>query len=879
MAWWREVKYGLGGLLHRRERAREIDDEVEHYFEEAAAAYRERGFSDEDARRAARRECGIPEAAREQARSYGWENAIRAVGADAHFAVRQLGRNPVFAVCAVLMLGVGIGANTAIFSFVNSVLLRPLPYPDANRLTILLSEQGNSNRAPVSMFDLYQMRQGSHAFDEIAGIWVTNRVLPGKGDPEQGKVGVVTSNFLPLFSARPLLGRYFGPEDDLQHAPSTVVLSHELWVRKFGSDPRIIGTAVPVGRGSSIVIGVLPKGFRLLFPEDASVPPNVDYFQSLPIGPWEPNGPAFLHVVGRLREGASLAAARSELASTAEAINATSGRERVPNYHLYAFGLQNDDVREIRRTLYLLFGAVAFVLLIGCANVANLLMVRARQRLHETTIRAALGASTARLMQQVLTETFVTVLLGGAAALLVGWAALKAIVAVEPPSFAHLGPVTLDMRVLGFTFAVAVAVSAIVTLAPISAVRRLKPAEDLKRSGRSTTRRQSRSATVLVAGEVALAFVLLIGTGLLLRTLANIVRVDPGFNAEHVFTLRVSLPNGEVLREVQRALSALPGVESVSTVSHLPLDDQGNWYDAYWKDGAAADEQNASMADMRSVLPGYFGTIRAQLTQGRDFTEADDAAHQHVAVIDDVMARQLWPGESALGKRINASDSPRGPYQFERDTLVVVGVVRHVQCHTLTATVRPQIYVPYALAPRPSMSMVIRASGAMPDLATAARKQIASLNRNVAVTHLEALSSLVDRARAESRFVSVLAALLSIVALQLALGGIYGVLSYSVVVRTAEIGIRMAVGAQRAEVMRLVLAEGMVPVSIGIAAGAMLSAVSMPLLDHLLFEIKVTNPETYLLSMCALVTLGGLAMLMPALRATRISPMTALTTE
>jgi putative ABC transport system permease protein len=330
---------------------------------------------------------------------------------------------------------------------------------------------------------------------------------------------------------------------------------------------------------------------------------------------------------------------------------------------------------------------------------------------------------------------------------------------------------------------------------------------------------------------------------------------------------------------VQRALSALPGVESVSTVSHLPLDDTGNWYDGYWKDGAPAEEQNASMADMRSVLPGYFHTVGAQLTQGRDFTDADDAAHQHVAVIDDLLARQLWPGESALGKRINASDSPKGPYQFERDTLVVVGVLRHVQCHTLTATVRPQIYVPYALAPRPSMSMVIRTSGAMPGLATAARKQIASLNRNVPVTRMEALSSVIDRARAESRFVSVLAALLSIVALQLALGGIYGVLSYSVVVRTGEIGIRMAVGAQRSEVMRLVLAEGLVPVTLGIAAGAMLSAISMPLLDHMLFEIKATNAETYVLSIFAIMVLGGLAMLMPALRATRISPMTALATE
>jgi putative ABC transport system permease protein len=383
---------------------------------------------------------------------------------------------------------------------------------------------------------------------------------------------------------------------------------------------------------------------------------------------------------------------------------------------------------------------------------------------------------------------------------------------------------------------------------------------------------------VLVATEVALAFVLLIGTGLLIRTFANILRVNPGFRAENVFTLRVSVPNYDVLREVQRALAALPGVRSVSTVSHLPLDDAGNWYDYYWRDGTPADQQNTTMADMRSVLPGYFDTIGAQLIQGRDFTESDDTAHQHVAVIDEILARQLGPGD-VLGKRINVSDSPKGPYQFERDWLVVVGVVRHVQCHTLTATVRPQIYVPYPLAPRPSMSMVIRAGASVSELASTARRQVAGLNRNVPITHLEPLSSVIERARAESRFVSVLATLLSIVALQLALGGIYGVLSYSVVLRTAEIGIRMAVGAQRTQIMRMVFAEGFLPVALGIVVGAILSAASMPLLDHLLFEIQPGSLEVYLLSIVSFFLLSGISMLVPALRAVKIDPLTALACE
>jgi predicted permease len=650
-------------------------------------------------------------------------------------------------------------------------------------------------------------------------------------------------------------------------------------VRKFGADSSIIGASVPLSRGTAVVIGVLPQDFRLIFPEDASVPPNVDYFQSFPVGPWEPDGPSFLHVVGRLRQENGLASAQAELTSIASQINDVGERTKVPNYGLYAFSLQDDDVREVRQTLYLLFGGVAFVLLIGCANVANLLMVRSRQRLHETTIRAALGASAFRLMKQILTETLVTVLLGGAAALLLGWAALKAILAVEPPSFADLGHVSLDLRVLGFTFAISFLVSLIVAVAPISTLRHLRLAEDLKRSGRSTTRRQLTSTTVLVAAEVALAFVLLIGTSLLVRTFANILRVDPGFRTENALTLRMNVPNYDVLREVRQALTSLPGVQSASSVSHLPLDDSGNWYDYYWKDGAPLDQQNTVMADMRSILPGYFSTIGAQLLRGRDFTESDDATHQHVAVIDEVLARQLWPGESALGKSINASDSPKGPYQFERDRLVIVGVVRHVQCHTLTATVRPQIYLPYPWAPRPSMSLIIRTGTVVPELAASVRTTIADFNRNVPTTHVEPLSSVVDRARAETRFVSVLAALLSVVALQLALGGIYGVLSYSVILRYAEIGIRMAVGAQRTQIMRLVVAEGFVPVTIGIIAGMILSLISMPLLDHLLFEIKPTSLAVYFFSVVLIIALSGLSMLIPAFRAMRIDPLKALARE
>lgn len=873
------LRSALRNLFRKDQIEKDLDAEVRTFVGLLADERAGAGAPRAEAERRALAECGGVEQVKQSVRNNRPGVALETFWQDLRFGLRQLRRNPIFAIAAIFMLGLGIGANTAIFTFVNSVLLRPLPYPDASRLTVILSELGNSSRAPASMFELYQMRQRSREFDQIAGIWVTNRVLPGKGDPEQGKAGVVTSNFLQLFCARAELGRFFSPDDDRENAPSTVILSHELWVRKFSADPHIIGTSVPLGRGSSVVIGVLPANFRLIFAADASVPPNVDYFQTTPIGPWEPNGPGFLHLVGRLRSAGRLAAAQAELRSIAEQINSIGDRTRVANYRLYAFSLQDDDVREVRRTLYLLFGGVAFILLIGCANVANLLMVRARQRMRETTIRAALGASSRRLIQQILAETLVTVLSGGVVAVLLGWAALKAIVAVEPASLANLRSVSLDLRVLAFTFGLTLFVSLLVALAPISAVRQLKLAESLKRSGRSTTSRQGRSATILVATEVAMAFVLLIGASLLVQTFLNILRVNPGFSPEDVFTLRVNVPNYNVLREVQRSLAALPGVQSVSTVSHLPLDDSGNWYDYYWKDGAPAEQQNTVMTDMRSILPGYFNTIGAQWIRGRDFTDSDDAAHPHVAIVDELMASQLWPGEDAIGKRINVSDSPKGPYQFERDWVEVVGVIRHIQCHTLSATVRPQVYLPYQLAPRPSMSLVIRTVRAVPDFATTVRTQIAGLNHNIPTTHLEPLSAIVERARAESRFVSVLASLLSMVALLLALGGIYGVLSYSVVLRAPEIGIRIAIGAQRAEILRLIFAEGFVPVLSGIAAGAVLAAFSMPLLDHLLFGIKPGSLEVYVLMTLSLLALGGISMLLPALRAMQVDPVKALACE
>lgn len=873
------MRAALRNFFRRAEAEARLDSEIRSYADMLSDESIATGQPPAEARRIALAQSGgleqIKQSVRDHRAGIGFDNLAE----DLRYAIRQMRRAPGVTALTLLTLAVSIGANTAIFSFVNAVLLRPLPYPSADRLTILMSGLGYSGRGPFSSFEVFHLRRRSTQFDQIAGIWVTNGALPGEGPAEQVKVADVTSNFLPLLCTRPALGRFFGPQDDLENAPSTIILTHGVWARRFGSDPTIIGRSVRYGRHRSTVIGVLPADFRLIFPDDASVPPNVEVFESVPVGPWQADGPAFLHVIGRLRTGATPAATQSEMNSAAAQINKLGGRASLGNFTVSVFPLQADTVREVRPTLLCLFAGVSLVLLIGCANIANLLMARARRRLRETTIRAALGASRSRLARQFLTESLFLGMLGGAGALATGLAAIHILLGARPPSFINFDRVPLDGRVLLFTFVVALLTSVLFGLAPALSVRRLDLTRRLKESSSQSPHSHRPWTSTLVSAEIALAFVLLTGTGLLMRTFINILHTDPGFHADNIFTLRVSVPGYAPLHLIQQKLAALPEVQSASAISHLPLDDAGNWYDYYYREGASAVEQTSFQADHRSILPGYFTTIGATLLEGRDFTDADDAHHQHVAIIDDVLAHQLWPGQSPIGQKINLSDSPQGFYQFQRDWAVVIGVVHHVQYHSLTAIVRPQIYLPYPLAPRPSMSFVLHTSGARTSLAPAVRSTIDSVNKDIPTTHVEPMQLLVDRAHSDSRFASLLAILLSAIALVLATSGIYGVLSYSVAQRTTEIGIRMAIGAPRAQILRMILLDGSRWVLPGMLAGFLASLAVAPLLARLLYGVQPINLANYAVMLIGVLAVSALAAFLPAHRAMKIDPLSALRSE
>ena len=884
--WLRECGRRLRMLFGRGKFDREMDEEMRLHLEMREKELREKAphRSDPAAERAyteARKNFGNALVMREASHeAWGW-TWLEQVAQDLRYALRMLRKAPGFTAVAVLTLALGIGANTAIFSVVDAILLKPLPYPNANRLAMIWSSYGNEHRAPASGYDFEQIRERAHLFEQVGGIWVTNGAIAGTTDPqpEPVKLAQVTDGFLTLFCQRPALGRFFVAQDAAPNSSIDIVISNGLWRRKFGADPGIIGKPLHIGNAALNILGVLPENFRLIFPDDSSVPVSPDVFVLVKRRFTQPGGPQFLRLVGRLRPGASIEQAQSEMVGVAGQLRTLVKGYSEQNYALRVVPLQQDDTQNVHRTLVLLFGGVGFVLLISCANVANLLLARAGNRERETVVRAALGATRGRIIRQLLTESILLGLFGSLAAIGVGWAGLKGLLALGPESLLRLGAIHLDARAFAFTLAAAFLTGIIFGIAPALGASRFDLAKGLKSNGRNLSPAGQRSKMALILGEVALSFALLAGTGLLVRTFVSVLHVDPGFRAANVLSFTTLGGDYNFLHQLQQNLSALPGVESVSVVSHLPLDDSyPNWYDSYWPEGAPPDQQSTTMADNRSVFPGYFKTIGATMIEGRDFTDSDDAAHQHVVIVDDALAQRTWPGQDALGKKLHVSDSPAGPYQFQGDWAVVVGVVRHVQYHSLTVMVRPQIYFPYPLAPRP-VSFVLCASAPLPGLLAPIRQEAAKLNKNVAIARFVPLSDLVAQARSQTRFVTYLSGTLAALALFLSCIGIYGVTSYLVMSRTAEIGIRMALGASAGDVRRFVLARGMAPVAIGCIVGVALSLPLTPLLSALLFGVRPIDAPTFAASAVLLTAVGLLASYIPARRAMRVDPMVALRYE
>lgn len=875
-------------MSRRKRMLEELDKDIADHIGRETQDNIERGMAPEEARYAAMRKFGNVTRAKEEARGVWRLVWLEQLLTDVRFGLRMLRRSPGFAAVAILTMALGIGANTAIFSVVNAVLLRPLPYPNAKRLAMIWSTWGNEARGPASGPELIELRKRCRAFEEIAGIWVTSGTITGTAEPEQVRLAFTTANFLPLLAEKPQLGRFFAAGEDRGGATPLVILTDGLWRRQFGGNPGIIGQTTRLNGNDFTVVGVLPRDFKLLLPESrmADVQVFIAFLDDLEK---RPRDTGFLRMVGRLRRGITVARAQSEAETIASQLRGEAKEYAEQSLHLSVLSLQEEDVKPIQPALVSLFAAVALVLLVACANVANLLLSRSGSRRHETALRTALGAERRRIIRQLLTENILLGCLGGAAALGIGWAALKWILSLQPEGIYLLMSSKLDGWVLAFTLALSILTGILFGLAPALSVARGELIEILKESGKTTTTGKPWLRQSLIVSEVGLGCILLVGTGLMIRTLTSLLRVDPGFRPESVLTFQLSFPwsrYGTVesvttfLKDLRTSLAAMPGTQSVGGVSHLPMDEGlGNWYSYYWPEGAPVQQQNTVMADHRSTLPGYFRSIGATLLAGREFEETDDAVHTHVAIVDDTVAEQLWPGQDALGKKLSVEDSPSGAFQFIRESVVVIGVVKHIQAHSLTSKERGQIYLPVPLAPRPVYSFVVRTAASMPTFAAYMRQAVKKLDKEMPVSNLRPQMDYVERARAQTRFVTVLAGALAVLALFLACIGIYGVTSNSVAQRKREIAIRIAVGANSADVSKMILRQSGLPVIMGVVIGLAMAVVLTPLLSGLLYGVRPSDPLTYAAIFLVLTTVGLLACYTPARSATKVDPMTTLRSE
>ncbi|MBI2681183.1 MAG: ABC transporter permease [Candidatus Solibacter usitatus] len=821
---------------------------------------------------------------------------MRTLREDVRYALRGLRRSPGFTAVAVIALALGIGANTAIFSVVNAVLLRPLPYRDAGRLVVVderhLTGPEVGNVSPANFLD---WREQNRVFDPISAAFSWGVNLTGRGEAEQIAGLQVTSNLFTLLGAQAKLGRTFLPEEGQPGAKRVVVLSHALWQRRFGSDPNIVGQAVTLSGESRTIVGVMPAGFG--FPPywatraELWAPMQFDArFASM-------RGGRMLRVFGRLKPGVSIKQAQAEMDLITERLRRQYPGEDAEMGALVQ-PLHEKVVGSIRPALLVLLGAVGCVLLIACANVANLLLARATGRQKEMAIRTAIGAGSGRIVRQLLTESMVLSLAGGAMGLLVAAWGVQALIAALSrtltqgagiiPRFQEIG---IDLSVLGFTLALTLVTGIVFGLAPALQSTNLDlngllkdsagPARgEIKFGGR-------RSRAMLVVAEVALAEVLLIGAGLLLHSFWRLQQVDPGFRAEHVLAAEVSVAgSGFVERQLPfytqllQKLEAVPGVVSVGAINHLPLAGDIWTFDFTVEGQPAPPPGQEPSAAYRIISPRYFETMGTPLLRGRGFDGHDVEGAPMVAIISDAMARRNWPNQDPIGKRFRM-----GRADSTNPWLTVAGVARNVKQSEWAAEPGPELYLPYLQHPeyfsgRSSsyMTFVVRTSGDPAALSSAFRHEVAAFDRNLPVSNMATLEAVVSDAQWRPRFNMLLLSIFAATALALAVVGIFGVISYAVAQRTREIGIRMALGAKPGDVLALVVKQGLGLALAGVAIGLGAAAIVTRAMATMLYGISATDPMAFAGVSAVLIAAALAATYLPARRAAKVDPMVSLRT-
>ena len=805
---------------------------------------------------------------------------------DLKYGARMLAKSPAFTLVAIIALGLGIGANTAIFSVVNTVLIRSLPFRDPDRLVMVWENNRNRGRDQnvISPANYQDWREQNTVFDSMCAMFDYRANLTGVDDPEEIPTQVVEPNFFDLLGAGAALGRTFTPEEGQPGNDEVVVLSQGLWKRRFGGDPSIVGKTIKLSGLDFTVVGIAPSGFRLLISQGSFTGKQAELWMPLAFSQTSRvrRGRSMM-AIARLKPGVTLAQAQTEM----DGIGARF-EEQYPDFNtgwgVNLVPLQTQLVGAIRPALLVLLGAVAFVLLIACANVANLLLARAATRQREIAIRTALGARRTRIVRQLLTEATVLAALGGELGLVLAVWGVDLLLALAPKDLTGLKDVGIDYRVLGFTMLVSVLTGVLFGLAPALEASRPNLNESLKEGGRgaATGGRSHRWRSVFVVVEVALALVLLIGAGLMIRSFARLQSVDPGFDAKNLLTARLLLPSSKYGQNPQRIaffkqlaerVKALPGVRSAGTISVLPFGSGGAATSIEIEGRPSPPPGQKLTGDVRVVDGGYFQTMGIPLLQGRTFTEQELTQASHVVMINEAMARDFFPGENPLGKRVTIA------MQNENLPNEIIGVVRDVRHVGLETPARAMTYWPYPELVYSGMTLVVRAETEPLALADAVRREVLALDKDQPIADVITMDQLLADSVSRARFSTFLLGVFAGVALLLAAVGIFGVMSYGVSERTHEIGVRMALGAQASHVRALVVRQGMTLTLIGIGIGLGAAFGLTRVMISLLYGVSATDPLTFLGISVLLALVAMLACYLPAWRATKVDPMIALRYE
>jgi putative ABC transport system permease protein len=875
----------LRGLFENRRAEIELDDEIEAHLRLLTERYVRQGMTQDEAASAARHQFGNVTLLQEANREMRGFRFIETFLQDLRYGVRMLRRNPGFTCVAVLTLALGIGANTAIFSVVNAVLLRSLPYRDPDRLVRVSYYRERLGIDFALGAEFLEWRDQAKAFEQIAAYRFDTADLSGDGEPERLAAGRISADLFATLGVAPALGRPFTSAEEIAGGPPVVILSDGLWRRRFGGDPQVIGRAITLDGQSRTVIGIMPDGFRfsekpeLWLPLALDVTENLNRKQIVRVG-----------VIARLKTGVTPEAARADLSVILD-----RQQQAFPKIYSRYVGLQvrvteliESLVGNVRLALLVLLGAVVCVLLIACANVANLLLARSAARQKEMAIRAAVGAGRLRLVRQLLTESLLLSLLGGAAGLLAAKWGVKLLVAMSPDWIARIEESRVDGRVLGFTCAVMVLTGLLAGIFPALQASKADVNETLKaqstiggaRSGRGGLQ---RALPALMITELALALVLLVGAGLMSKSFLRLLDVPKGFNPDGVLTLVLSpnpakYPDGSpqrnaYCREALARVQALPGIQFAGLASKTPLE---GVYELMWFqiEGRPPFEQGEGpTVDVNLISPDYFQTMGIELRAGRQFTIQDETAPPRVIIINETMARRLFPNENPVGHRLLMGKAPR----------TIVGVVSDTRHLSLDQEVRLEVYQPSGSA----RNLAVRVApgqnnpASISVLAAAIRNQVRSIEPNEPVNQVVALDDRLSKSRAVAgrRFQVLLLGIFAAVALVIATVGIYGVISYAVSQRTHEIGIRMALGAQVGDVLRMVIWRGMRLTLISVVVGLAASLALTRVMKNLLFQVKTTDPATYALIALLLVGVALIASYIPARRATKVDPLQALRHE